>query len=57
MNKGVSAIGAENVAYMRVALIVFGQHVPHGVPCAEIAPACIQLNHLDGEVATRATLQ
>ena len=42
VHQGVAAVGGEHIAHVSVALIVFGQHVPHGVPGAEIAPACIE---------------
>ena len=39
---------------MGIAVFVFGQHVPHRVPSAEIIPTCIERHHLNGECAAGA---
>ena len=56
VHQGVVAAGVQHVAHMGVAVMVFGQHVPHGVPCAEVVPAGIERHHLDGECAAGAVL-
>ena len=54
MHQGVAAVGGQHIAHMGVAVFVFWQYVPHSIPGAEVAPAGVQRDHVNGEGTARA---
>ena len=56
MDQCVAAVRGDDVAQMRVAGLVLGQRVPHGLPGAQVVPAGVQGHHANGEIAAGAML-